>query len=87
MSLMKCRLALEELGSSFGCMNHRVSLKSCRTCVAYSLYIGVCPDLVTIGKPMGNGHPVSGVVTTEAIASKYMEKVDSAVMPQVSNSC
>ena len=44
-------------------------------------------DLVTIGKPMGNGHPVSGVVTTAAIASKYMEKVDSAVMAQVSNSC
>ena len=25
---------------------------------------GVVPDIVTLGKPMGNGHPVSGVVTT-----------------------
>lgn len=25
--------------------------------------IGIQPDIVTLGKPMGNGHPVSGVVT------------------------
>ncbi len=32
---------------------------------------GVCPDIVTLGKPMGNGHPVSGVVTTREIADKF----------------
>ena len=26
--------------------------------------IGVSPDIVTLGKPMGNGHPVAGVVTS-----------------------
>ncbi|RZB40958.1 alanine--glyoxylate aminotransferase 2-like, partial [Asbolus verrucosus] len=28
----------------------------------------VVPDIVTMGKPMGNGHPVAAVVTTEEIA-------------------
>ena len=31
----------------------------------------VCPDIVTVGKPMGNGHPVSAVVTTKEIADKF----------------
>ena len=34
-------------------------------------FSGVVPDIVTIGKPMGNGHPIAGVVTTRAIAEKY----------------
>ena len=34
---------------------------------------GVCPDMVTIGKPMGNGHPISAVVTTSEIAMKFVE--------------
>ena len=25
---------------------------------------GVIPDIVTLGKPMGNGHPIAAVVTT-----------------------
>ena len=32
---------------------------------------GVVPDIVTIGKPMGNGHPVAGVVTTPEIAQHF----------------
>ena len=32
---------------------------------------GVVPDIVTIGKPMGNGHPVAGVVTTPEIAQRF----------------
>ena len=32
---------------------------------------GVCPDIVTLGKPMGNGHPVSAVITTKEIADKF----------------
>ena len=29
------------------------------------------PDIVTLGKPMGNGHPVAAVVTTRAIAESF----------------
>ena len=44
----------------------------------------VVPDIVTMGKPMGNGHPISAVVTTKEIASKFAEKVGSRIMEQVS---
>ncbi|XP_066519156.1 5-phosphohydroxy-L-lysine phospho-lyase isoform X2 [Hoplias malabaricus] len=30
-----------------------------------------CPDIVTMGKPIGNGHPLSCVVTTEEIAGAF----------------
>ncbi|MGA1597984.1 MAG: aminotransferase class III-fold pyridoxal phosphate-dependent enzyme [bacterium] len=32
---------------------------------------GVVPDIVTLGKPIGNGHPLAAVVTTEAIAEAF----------------
>ncbi len=32
---------------------------------------GVVPDIVTLGKPMGNGHPLAAVVTTPAIAAAF----------------
>ena len=35
---------------------------------------GVMPDIVTMGKPMGNGYPVSAVVTTQAIVDFYQTK-------------
>jgi 4-aminobutyrate aminotransferase-like enzyme/Ser/Thr protein kinase RdoA (MazF antagonist) len=31
----------------------------------------VVPDIVTLGKPMGNGHPVAAVVTTPEIAASF----------------
>ncbi|XP_050689409.1 5-phosphohydroxy-L-lysine phospho-lyase-like [Eriocheir sinensis] len=31
----------------------------------------VVPDIVTLGKPMGNGHPVSAVITTREIADSF----------------
>ncbi|KAK9874652.1 hypothetical protein WA026_005475 [Henosepilachna vigintioctopunctata] len=31
----------------------------------------VVPDIVTIGKPMGNGHPVAAVITTADIAESF----------------
>lgn len=34
-------------------------------------YAGMSPDLVTMGKPMGNGHPMSAVVTTEAVLDAF----------------
>jgi 4-aminobutyrate aminotransferase-like enzyme len=32
---------------------------------------GVVPDIVTLGKPMGNGHPVAGLVTRDDILSRF----------------
>lgn len=32
---------------------------------------GVVPDIVTVGKPLGNGHPVAAVITTAAIARSF----------------
>lgn len=31
----------------------------------------VTPDIVTMGKPMGNGHPVAGLVTTPEIMARF----------------
>ncbi|XP_075216556.1 ethanolamine-phosphate phospho-lyase isoform X2 [Lycorma delicatula] len=33
----------------------------------------VIPDIVTVGKPMGNGHPVAAVITTPSIAQSFKE--------------
>ena len=35
---------------------------------------GVIPDIVTLGKPMGNGHPIAAVITTPAIAEQFARK-------------
>lgn len=32
------------------------------------------PDLVTLGKPMGNGHPIGGVVTKDALIREFGER-------------
>jgi 4-aminobutyrate aminotransferase-like enzyme len=32
---------------------------------------GVVPDIVTLGKPIGNGHPLGAVVTTPEIAASF----------------
>lgn len=39
---------------------------------AFQLYgEDVVPDIVTLGKPMGNGHPVAAVITTPEIARSF----------------
>ncbi len=50
-----------------------------------SFLLGVVPDMVTIGKPMGNGHPISAVVTTREIAERYRQVVGEDTMQTVSN--
>ena len=35
---------------------------------------GVIPDMLIMGKPMANGHPVSAVVTKLGLAQKFFEK-------------
>ena len=32
---------------------------------------GVVPDIVVLGKPLGNGYPLAAVVTTHAIAEAF----------------
>lgn len=34
-------------------------------------FSGMKPDLVTMGKPMGNGHPMSAVVTSEEVLERF----------------
>jgi 4-aminobutyrate aminotransferase-like enzyme len=33
----------------------------------------VTPDIVVLGKPIGNGHPIGVVITTQAIADKFAQ--------------
>ena len=40
-------------------------------CKAGHYLTDVVPDIVTMGKPMGNGHPVSAVLTTPEIAAAF----------------
>lgn len=35
------------------------------------LFIDVVPDFITIGKSMGNGHPVASLVTSRKIADEW----------------
>jgi 4-aminobutyrate aminotransferase-like enzyme len=37
---------------------------------------GITPDFVTLGKPMGNGHPVAAVVTRREIAERFASGAD-----------
>ncbi|PZX52118.1 hydroxylysine kinase /5-phosphonooxy-L-lysine phospho-lyase [Algoriphagus ratkowskyi] len=37
---------------------------------------GVVPDMVILGKPMGNGHPMGAVVCTEEIAESFSKGVE-----------
>jgi 4-aminobutyrate aminotransferase-like enzyme len=37
-------------------------------------YSGVVPDIVTLGKPIGDGHPLAAVITTPAIAAAFARK-------------
>ncbi len=33
--------------------------------------LGITPDIVTLGKPMGNGHPVAAVITRRDLAERF----------------
>jgi len=37
---------------------------------------GVEPDIITMGKPMGNGHPVAAVVARRAVAESFSRQAD-----------
>ncbi|MEX1172685.1 MAG: aminotransferase class III-fold pyridoxal phosphate-dependent enzyme [Chloroflexota bacterium] len=36
--------------------------------------LGLVPDIVTIGKPMGNGHPVGAVITRREVAQAFADE-------------
>ncbi len=36
----------------------------------------VIPDIVTLGKPIGNGHPMAAVITTEEIANAFVNGME-----------
>ena len=38
---------------------------------------GVVPDIVTLGKPIGNGHPLGAVVTTPEVAASFLNGMES----------
>ena len=37
---------------------------------------GVVPDIVVLGKPIGNGHPIGAVITTRAIADSFNNGIE-----------
>ena len=37
---------------------------------------GVIPDIVTLGKPMGNGHPVAAVITRRDIVDRFARETE-----------
>lgn len=39
-------------------------------------YQGVVPDIVTLGKPIGNGHPMGAVVTSPEIAASFVSGME-----------
>ena len=84
--LMKFRRDLAELATTFGCLNHKVvnvQYMNIHHLTLPSPSPGVCPDILTIGKPMGNGHPVSGVVTTQKYMKTFAEFVGQRAMERV----
>ncbi len=40
--------------------------------ISFLPWLDVIPDIVTIGKPMGNGHPIAAVITTPAVAASFV---------------
>ncbi len=36
--------------------------------------LGITPDIVTLGKPMGNGHPVAAVLTRRDLAARFSDR-------------
>lgn len=54
------------------CIADEVQAGLCRTGKWWGFeHYDIVPDIVTLGKPMGDGHPIGIVVTTEAIAREF----------------
>ena len=46
---------------------------------------GVVPDVVVLGKPIGNGHPIGAVITTRAIADSFDQRRRVSMISMVQN--
>jgi len=38
-------------------------------------YAGIVPDIITLGKPMGNGHPLAGAVCRPELGNEFRDEV------------
>lgn len=67
------RLAYEHVRAADGlCIADEVQAGLARTGRWWGFeHYGVTPDIVTLGKPMGDGHPIGIVVTTREIADQF----------------
>ncbi|MEV6108054.1 aminotransferase class III-fold pyridoxal phosphate-dependent enzyme [Streptomyces sp. NPDC051940] len=70
------RLAYEHVRAAGGlCIADEVQAGLARTGRWWGFeHYGVTPDIVTLGKPMGDGHPVGIVVTTREIAQEFASR-------------
>ena len=46
------------------------------------LYAGVVPDVVTMAKGIGNGHPISAIVTSQKTAELH-DSIAPSIFPSV----
>jgi 4-aminobutyrate aminotransferase-like enzyme len=67
------RRVYEKVRSAGGlCIADEVQAGLCRTGRWWGFeHYDVVPDIVTLGKPMGDGHPVAAVVTSREIAERF----------------
>ena len=47
------------------------SFRNLKTVIAMNFPTDVAPDIVSMGKPMGNGHPIAAVITTREVAESF----------------
>ena len=49
----------------------------------YSLFTGAIPDILVLGKPMANGHPISAVMTRSELCMKFTDKHGPHILDEV----
>ena len=49
----------------------------------YSLFTGAIPDILVLGKPMANGHPISAVMTRSELCMKFTDKYGPHILDEV----
>ena len=72
--LEKCALAVRDAGGLYIADEVQTGfgrLGSCMWAFQYGDGDSIVPDIVTVGKPFGNGMPLAAVVTTRQIASSF----------------
>ena len=47
--------------------------------------IGAIPDILVLGKPMANGHPISAVMTRSELLKKFTDKHGPHILNEVCN--